>query len=389
MNKASAIQQSIPDPPSRSEVVRLKAGLLCEGLFPNPVAQAICQRQNPCEDWKTGNVGIHFAFETGSHVLATVDHTFNRDSGFSLESNEAHLVLLERGTAVCRVAEIAMPSWYKESTSMCGDMSGLFLHEGRAFLHQTYSGCDYYATKMQCMFCSAGPKWRIGTPSEIGEVVSRALAENPAYHVCLGGGTRVPIERNVAYFSECAEQIRKANPRVPIWVEMVPPDSDEEILRMVEAGVTSFGFNIELWDDKRRQELCPAKALVSKTRYLSAMEYALEVLGPNRVGSCLMAGLEPLQSSIRGCCVLASIGVQPCVLPFKPWDGSDHAAEGCCTPNNLVEISRSAVRAMIANGVSPAENQGCLRCDACTIDHDVYELEVESNGGNAHAHSGS
>ncbi len=149
---------------------------------------------------------------------------------------------------------------------------------------------------MGCRFCGTGSNWKIGTPQEIGEIVAEAVKENREYHVCLGGGTRLPLNRNVEYFSECAAEIRKRDSNVPVWVELMPIEADDEISRLVESGVTSFGFNIEIWDDALRKEICPGKSQISKNQYLEAMKKALKILGPNRVGSCLIIGLESIES---------------------------------------------------------------------------------------------
>jgi len=125
---------------------------------------------------------------------------------------------------------------------------------------------------------------------------------------------------------------------------------------------------------------------MSKNRYLEAMKKALSILGPNRVGSCLILGIEPIKSSIEGATVLSSIGVQPCILPFKPWDRSVYRNRSSCNPEDLIKVSKSAVKAMIENDIKPEKNQGCLLCEGCTIDHDIYMLEI-LEGGSKHEDS--
>lgn len=368
------------------EIIKIKAGLLCMGIRRNEIAESIYQKQNPCHDWKTGNVGIHISLEGGSHVLVTVSHSFDQKSPYSLQNSDENLVLLNEETVVGQVNKVPMPNWYSENTTTGALMPTFFLHEGKAFLHQAYSGCDYHSIGLQCKFCGTGPVWKIGEPIEIGETVTEAVKENPNYHVCIGGGTRLPLNRNVDYFSECASEIRKRNSKVPIWIEMVPPESNEAIKQLTDVGATSFGFNIEIWDNNLREEICPGKSKISRNRYLEAMKKALSILGPNRVGSCLLVGLEPIKSSIEGATTLSSIGVQPCMLPFKPWDKSLYCNRSFCNPEDLIKVSRAAVRAMIENKIYPEKNQGCLLCEGCTIDHDIYALEI-LEGGNKHEDS--
>jgi len=374
------------------QIIKTKAALLCRGIHPNKVAETIYRRQNPCQDWKTGNVGLHISFESGSHVLVTVAHTFDERSPYSLEYQNGRLVLLKGQEVVNHVREVPMPNWYQKKTTTMIPMSALFLHEGRSFLHQAYSGCDYHSVGLQCEFCGTGSNWQIGKPGEVGEAVDQAVSENHKYHVCLGGGTRLPLNLNVEYFSKCLYEIRERNTKVPVWVEMVPPESDNGILRLVQSGATSFGFNIEIWDDMLRKKICLGKSQIPKSRYLSAMKKVLGLLGPNRVGSCLLVGLEPIESSIEGVIALGSIGIQPCILPFKPWDKSLYSNRPLCDANDLIEVSKAAVNAMIKNGVSAERNEGCLLCEGCTIDHDIYDLfklQINEERGNKHENSSS
>jgi hypothetical protein len=355
-------------------IIKIKADLLCMGIRPNELVERIYSRQNPSGDWKTGNVGLHLQFEDGSHVLVTVVHKFDSKSPYSLENGNSGLVLKKGEEFASHVREVEMPHWYEKTTTTSTPMSAIFLHEGSAFLHQAYAGCDYHAVQMQCKFCGTGSKWCIGTPKEVADVVVQAVKENKNYHVCLGGGTRLPLQRNVEYFNECLTEIRKNNSEVPSWIEMVPPKSDAELAMLVESGATSFGFNIEIWDDDLRREICPGKSRIGKKRYLAALKAAKHLLGENRTGSCLLVGLEPINSSIKGAMELASIGVQPCMLPFKPWDKSFYKDRYPCNPADLIEVSKSAVKAMIDNGIAPDKNEGCLLCEGCTIDHDIYNI---------------
>ncbi|MDD4871068.1 MAG: radical SAM protein, partial [Kiritimatiellae bacterium] len=347
----------------------IKADMLCLGLRPDSTTGAILSRQNPCHDHKTGNFGIHIRFPNGSHALVTVTHRFDRLSPYALV-HDNELVLLKDETPICEVEEVPMPFWYGACTDSGSPMPRIFLHEGSHFLHQAYSGCDYQKEGNGCQFCSAGTTWRIGTPEEVAQVTQAALTENRSVHVCLGGGSRLPQSRNVEYFSACAERIRAFDENVPIWVETTPPER-AGIKQLIDSGVTAFGFNIEIWDPAIRCKICPGKSAISRNEYLQRMQYAISLLGPNRLGSCLIAGLEPAESTIEGICEMTRVGVQPCILPFRPWDKSLCQNARPCSQSELLYLSEEAVNAMRENRINPNRNQGCLLCDGCTIDHDI------------------
>jgi len=348
------------------------------GLRPTDTGMAIYKKQNPCHDWKTGNVGIHISLDGKTHVLATIVHSFDNKSPYSLEYKDEKLFLKKCEKTVLQVKEVPMPEWYRKKTSTEIPMASIFLHEGKSFIHQAYTGCDYPSKGTGCKFCATGSRWNIGTSREIGETVTAAVNENSKYHVCLGGGTRLPLLRNIDYFLECTNEIRKRNPKVPIWIEMVPPEYDSDIERMIESGATSFGFNIELWDETLREDVCPGKSQVPIKRYIEAAKKVTALLGSNRVGSVLIVGIEPIENSIVGSDTLAANGIQPCIIPFKPWDKTELTNYSLCTPDNFINVSEKAVAAMIKNNLNPNKNQGCLLCEGCGIDHDLYDLKMKN-----------
>lgn len=355
-------------------IIEIKADLLCLGLRLNHVARNIYQHQNPSDDWKTGNVGLHLLLGGRTHVLATVAHEFDGNSPYSLGYEDGNLVLLRNSQFVCSAHAVVMPKWYHLKTSKNTPLSKVFLHEGRSFLHQTYAGCDYHVGANGCKFCGTGGTWDIAEPSDIGEAIAQALSENPEYHVCLGGGTRLPLIKNVDYFSKCISEIKNQNCLVPIWIEMVPI-ADDYIEKLISLGATGFGFNIEIWDDDLRRKICPGKVKIKKEDYFAAFYKATECLGKNRVGSCLIVGLEPIENTISGVMEISRAGVQPCLLPFKPWDGSQFSKYPPCETDVLIRASEEAVNAMIKYDIDPEANQGCLLCEGCTIDHDIYRLK--------------
>ena len=53
-------------------------------------------------------------------------------------------------------------------------------------------------------------------------------------------------------------------------------------------------------------------------RYLSALEYCVDLFGPINTRSILISGLEPLEATYEGAVALADMGVMPIISPFRP-----------------------------------------------------------------------
>ena len=352
------------------DCIELKAQLLCLGLKPDTNLISLFKHQNPDSIWKTGNNGCFLSFDN-TQVLASIVHNRNKTSPFSFSVKDK---CIRQGEKIVKSNVFApiYPDWYNTKLSTGKMFSEVFLLEGERFFHQAYKGCDYMAFGKGCKFCSTGIRnEKEAIPFEIGEAAAIIGNHFVDAHICLGGGTYLPISYNVKYFSECIKEIRKRNEKIPIWIEMVPP-TIEELNMLIDLGATSFGFNIEIWDDNKRKKFCPGKSSLSKSHYLNILEHAASLL-PNRVGSCLIVGLDTPQSIQSGIDELVSIGVHPCLLPFKPFDGAETEKQSLCDSKEFVELSYYCVEQMHNNGLDLLKNQGCLLCDCCTIMHDIWQ----------------
>src|SRR5207302_1994680 len=95
------------------------------------------------------------------------------------------------------------------------------------------------------------------------------------------------------------------------------PANDFGLFSSVEGLNARVTMNIEVFDDQLFEVICPGKArLYSRDKLLLALEYAANVVSGMRVHSILIAGLEPIDSTIAGIKYLASIGVTPIINVF-------------------------------------------------------------------------
>ena len=364
-----------------AELIDIKTNLLCNGLNPTDTVKEIKRIQNPFDDPKTGNEGVFVILDNGKqkvNILVSVSHKFDKLSEYEIKNNNENTYNLFKNNQLldCVVSIFDIPKWYdKESKTTTGkEMSKCFLHEGGHFLHQSYSGCELHKVNQGCGYCSKKKSRKIATPDEVAETVIRAYKENSQYQVALGGGYTNNEQTYFEYFLQCVQKIREQNKLIPIWIEMIPP-AIEQIEKLINVGVTSFGFNIEIWDDEIRKEICPGKfRLRTKEEYLERMKFALKLLGKEKVGSVLIAGLESKESTKRGIDTLTDFGVHPCILPFKPWDKSLLKDKEHCSSELFYELSEYAALKVAEKRLNLLSNQGCMLCDCCTLIHDINKL---------------
>ena len=351
------------------ETISLKSELLCEGLCADDATMMLFEQQNPNAVWKTGNNGCFVEFDD-TRLLVAIAHEFNNTSPYKISLSDN--TLLKNGVVIKNdVKATIYPDWYNVKISTGRAFTEIFLLEGDRFFHQAYKGCDYMSHGFGCAFCATGLRGnQESTPSEIGEASEIIKNRMSNAQICLGGGTYLPILDNVRYFAECVCEIRKRNAEIPIWIEMIPP-SKNEVQMLIDKGATAFGFNIELWDEIKRKEICPGKSEVTLSHYLDVLEFTAKKL-PNRVGSCLLVGLDNENNIKEGINALTKIGVHPCLLPFKPFRNSKLENYPTCDCEQYVELSQYAVEQTHNAGLNILKNQGCLLCECCTIMHDIW-----------------
>ncbi len=354
------------------ELIKIKAQLLCYGIRENNWSKEFYQKQNPYNILKGGGyVGLHFLLGGFIPTLASTTFKFDKRSEFEIIKIANDFFLLGDNKIKIPITPIQMPKWYLKKTSSNKPMATVFAHEGLHYLHLQYAGCGYQMIGKGCKFCGTGCRWLINSPEEITETTLSAYDENQSYQVCLGGGTKLTPDKSGEYYLKSVKLIRKSNKKIPIWIEMAPPDTDDYLEELIKAGANGFGFNIEIWDDQLRKEICPGKSQITKKRYFEVWKYVQKKLDKNKTNTVLITGLEPFGRTLEGIHKISKEGVRITLLPFKPWDTSEYAKKEPANPGELYKLAYILAQDMIKYQIDPDKNYGCANCDSCTIEEDI------------------
>lgn len=326
------------------DLIKVKADIICHGILATDVAESIYEHQNPSEMHKQGRYfGIMIKLDNKVAVLANVLYENVDKVKYKLVGSPNNIELADiEGNIICNVTYIDPPKWYDKKTKTNKRTSEIFIDEGENYLHMTYSGCDYNKCDLKCKFCGCGDRINDSTAEEIAEVVEFAKDERK-YHVCLGGGTYLPLVKSTQNFLNIIGKIREKSKDIPIWVEMVPP-TKEEIKKLVEAGATSFGFNIEIYDEKLRKEICPGKSAITIEQYIERGKFANEILGGNKVGSTLICGIAPIETIKKGIEDLTANKIHPCILAFRTSENSEFENLEECDTKSFYDCSKYAAQ---------------------------------------------
>jgi hypothetical protein len=166
--------------------------------------------------------------------------------------------------------------------------------------------------------------------------------------------------------AEIARTAKRTWPDRRIYAMITPPEDLGVIAQMRDAGIDELGINLEIYDDRLADEMLPGKHReIGRRHYWAALEEAAAVFGPMDARSILIAGLEPIESTLRGVEELAARGVMPILSAFRPLDGTPLAGHPRQDANAMWELAHAA--AEVAARYSLPIGPTCLACQGNCI----------------------
>ena len=310
----------------------------------------------------------------GIPVNAPIAGHYVLQSPFSLETTDTAYLLLKHGKAVSSLEVVPDPAFYNQSTRDGVGFRNIALLHGRDCLATTVlQQCVHWKRFKKCGFCSTETSLRNKetiarkTPEQLAEVAKAAWDMDGVSHMVLTSGTGDPAGSEITYLSDCVRAV-KSVVDMPVQVQFAPPGNLDLIDALKEAGVDTVGIHVESFDLKVLARIAPAKAEIGMNHYESAWKKAVELFGPNRVSSFLIAGLgESSESIVWGSEFLADLGVYPFVVPLRPLPGSTLENAVPPDPERMKHIYDAVAEILQKKGISTNESlAGCVRCGACS-----------------------
>jgi hypothetical protein len=234
----------------------------------------------------------------------------------------------------------------------CDSIANLYGGSSLAFF--TPSTCYYFNDGHECRFCSLKPNRSeqqifIPTisPALASSVLQIALETDAALlkQIMLVGGNVPNYDQGFRRHLEIAAALDEEQISLPVerrletHIATMPPWDFGlfTVLNDLNARVT---MNIEVFDEHLFEVICPGKTrLYGRKQLLKALEHAANVVSGMRVHSILIAGLEPVHSTIAGMKYLASIGVNPIINVFHNDRGSVYENHPRPSYEQLLEIA--------------------------------------------------
>jgi len=317
---------------------------ICFDLFPQGVSQTI-----PI------NLAVHEKFVHQSPFV------YDEDRG----------MILKNGNDFVRALMIEAPTWYSNTLDDGTVFQEVFqVHYHTILATSLTNFCEFREVGKGCHFCALGShteKPKVKSVEQIVSVLDKLIKQSvPFSEINLNAGSFLDEKHCFQLYLHVIEGIRKITD-VPIYVQICPPTDISLIDRLVDVGVSSLSFNLEVYDEEIRKEIMPAKARISCDYYFRAMAHAKKLLGTVQVSSWIIAGLEPPESTINGIKRIVSEGMIPFVTVFRPLVGSKFEKRMPPEPDTLIPVFE-VLKESLSNLKFDRQKTkcGCVRCNCCS-----------------------
>jgi len=155
---------------------------------------------------------------------------------------------------------------------------------------------------------------------EVVEVARAAREESGMTFVHFNSGyqTHRDLDRVAPYVKAIKSRVGAL-----VGVQVIPTAELWKYDRLIDLGTDHFSFCYEFHNPAYFTRLCPGKAAcVGQETFFRALEYTARKLGKGTCSGEIIAGIEPLEDTLRAIDYISGVGAFPTVCIFRPTIGS-------------------------------------------------------------------
>jgi hypothetical protein len=220
------------------------------------------------------------------------------------------------------------PGWYSRQTSRAIPMNHIGVLQGTYLGIYVNMVCTFwnYNPPLNCRFCTTGQN--VGESeaadkavSDVVETCRAARDESNVSFVHFNGGFQGTrgIEFTEPYITAIKNDVGML-----VGVQLAPERNFERYDRMIDLGVDHLSFCVEFWDPKWFAEICPGKEkMLGQKLFFDAMAHCAKRMPRGAVSGEIIAGLEPIEDTLKAIDFIADMGAFPTVCVFRPTLGAD------------------------------------------------------------------
>lgn len=270
--------------------------------------------------------GIDVILPPDTWVNVPISEPFTRNSHYLINWQDGKFVL-EKGNLFFYIRIPRQPSYYGEITSDGTPLRNIGALRGDRLSIAIDKTCIFWESrKLRCGFCAIGAtskkEPKVKRLEQILEVISHAF-NDPIYrpeHLYLNCGFQAGTDSGIVQFAKIVKAIKQSYD-IHIHLNPGPPRKKQYIDSLHATGLDEISFNVDIFDPHISKNIIPGKYEL-RSIFFEMLEYAVKIFGYGKVSSCLVIGLESVESTLEGIDFLRSLGVIPKLSCFRPLSGS-------------------------------------------------------------------
>lgn len=282
--------------------------------------------------------GLELVIPTGTWIKdrvwvnVPVEEGFAKDSPYTLGgSPAAGYHVLDGRTGDRYPVEIPPePAWYTRHTSRGIPMNRVGVLQGTYLGIYVNMVCTFwnYNPALNCRFCTTGNN--VGehevvdkAVADVVEVARAARDESGVTFVHLNAGFQGT--RGVQFAEPYIAALKELG--VLVGAQLAPEKDFSRYDRLIDMGVDHLSFCLEFVDPEWFAKICPGKEKVlGQQIFFDSIAYCASKMNRGAVSGEIIAGVEPLDATLKGIDWIAAQGAFPTVCIFRPTVGADMEA---------------------------------------------------------------
>lgn len=379
----------MPAAGGRLNPVELKIDLLCRGLVIDGTCRIKEEARPVCStpgDFASGLELIIPGEIKELWVNAPVRERFVEASPYHLRRRQGvYSIYDERHDFHYRVLLAPKPEWYATRTAGGAAMSRIGLLQGTVlnidFGEMNSASKSGQTTEAPSIVKAAGSaSFREKSVGDVVETAAAAQKESGITFAILRG--RSPGEGGMERVFPYVRALKK-DVGILVGVQFPAEDDLSVYGRARTLGVDHFSFWFDGFGQNHAGRLDAAAVNRRRQRAMRALECCARIMGKGRVSGELVAGIDPVEDTLRGIEYFVGVGALPLISIFRPVAGAEGEALAPPDFTGMLRVFRHVYHACRAHnlpiGIAPN-----IRLSALPHPEDTLYFESDPKEGRAY-----
>lgn len=281
---------------------------------------------------------------------------FVKDSPYTLIKRDRQYIITKEAADVAVIRLPRQPAFYTQKTSNGTLMSRVGTMQGTYLAIYPAQVCGYWKPedKVNCRFCSTGLNVGYSEEGEkrVQDVVETAIAAKKQEGVTFVHFNTGYYDGNELDIVEPYVKAIKEETGLLVGVQCPPCKELSKYNKLKALGVDHLSFCFELYNPEYFQKYCPGKhRTLTQQAFFDGMEYTSKLWGKGRVSGEIIAGIEPIEDTMKAIDYITRVGAFPTICVFRPTLGTEMEDYPSPKFEDMAKIFRRMYESLIKNNI--------------------------------------